>query len=84
MAGHLKIQLGKHDSSANKDIIAKETLLNLFHHGFDMMERFYDDNGEDNNWTRNSKRNPIKIVLFNDSINNEDVLALVTEVANWI
>ena len=81
MTGHLKIKLGKQNSTANKDIIAKAVLLNLFHHGFDMMERFYDDEDEDNNeWTRNLKRNPVTFVLFNGSIKSDSVRTLLTEV----
>ena len=72
MSGHLKIKLGKQDSSTNMDGIAKVALLNLFHYGFDMMERFYNDDKEDNDWTRNSKKNPIKMVLFNGSIKSKD------------
>ena len=55
MAGHLKIKLGEQDSSVNKDVIAKAALLNLFHYGFDMMEKFHNDDKDDNDWTRNSK-----------------------------
>ena len=68
MAGHFKIKLGKQDTSANKDVIAKAALLNSFHYGFDMMEKFHYNDKEDNNWTKNSKNNPVEAVLFNDSI----------------
>ena len=80
MAGHLKIKLGEQDSSANKDVIAKAALLNLFHYGFDMMEKFHDDDKDDDDWTRNLKKNPIKTILFNGSIKNDDVTKLLTEV----
>ena len=43
MTGHLKIKLGEQESTANKDVIAKAALLNMFHHGFDMVESFHDD-----------------------------------------
>ena len=55
-------------------------LLNLFHYDFDMMEKFHDDDKDDDGWTRNSKKNPVEVVVFNGSIKNDDVMALLTEV----
>ena len=72
MTGHLKTKLGEQDSSTNKDVIAKAALLNLFYYCFDMMEKFHDDDKDDRDWTRNSKKNPIKMVLFNGSIKSKD------------
>ena len=81
MTGHLKVKLGEQESTANKDVIAKAALLNLFHHGFDMVERFHDDEDEDEDkWTRNSKRNPVASILFNGDIKSEDVWKLLSEV----
>ena len=81
MTGHLKIKLGEQESTANKDVIAKAALLNLFHHGFDMVESFYDDDDEDeDDWTRDSKRNPVASILFNGDIKSDDVRKLLSEV----
>ena len=70
IAGYLKIKLGKQDSSANEDVIAKAALLNLFHYSFDMMEKFHDDDKDDDDWTRNSKK--IQLARHKSILNKAD------------